>query len=585
MLGARLTLRALSAVLLTLMLAGATLSRPRNSAAQTNQFKFIAPYAIAIGKQDQVYVADPGAQRIYAKNRDSVTVIAGSGEVDRATGTVQGGYKDGAAVGARFNRPLGMAVASDGSILVADSLNHCIRRIKNGSVSTYAGSPSRPTAANGPLAQASFALPIAIAADNRGNYYIADYGVGVRLISSTGKVSTLAIPGLLPDVRAVGVARERDQTTLFVATRDVLIDYDVERNLRYNFGKLNAGDESPIGMPVSFAAMSTHEVLFADPAYRTVRYLYTRPQPTQFQISYAQSLSGSEDEDSSGAGGGSFADARAGAKFQAPTGVGVLSNGRIVVADVSARTVSELPPVERRHPASENIADLRIDPKYYRVLLISNSYAYHNVTYAQSVGAIVESELNARRSSLKLSKSIRVLSVAGAPIDTSGTVEYIDTYLANGNFDLLVWMFNVGHTAREFEYAPNLSRDPSQWEPVIARKLAQAGSTLKKAGTKYLVAYQPSAEDASWLEHNWARDVAAPNSPEDALPFAEQTRSALLLAKVDYVDLFPLVLDYEQTRFRVPLYGTADGHFSHVGNRMMGEAIARAIAERRPWSK
>jgi len=572
-----------SAIPLIIVLAGATFGCPQSSAAQASEFTFVAPYAIAIGQGDRVYVADPGAQRIFEKRGGSVTLVAGSGEVDRATGRVPGGYKDGPAVQARFNQPLGIVTATDGSILVADSLNHCIRKIKNGLVTTYAGSPARPAAANGPLNTASFLLPVAIAADNRGNYYVADFGAGVRLITATGRVSTLAVPGLLPDVRAVGVARERDQTTLFIATRSVLIDYDLERNVRYNFGKMNGGEETPIGMPVSFATLSAHETLFADPASRTVRYLYTQPEPTPFQISDSRSLAGPEDEDPGGFGGGSPADARAGRRFQAPTGIGVLSNGRVVVADVSARTVSELPPVDRRHPASERITDLRIDPKYYRIALISNSVAYHNVPYARSLGAIVESELNARRTSLKLPKAVRVLTVAIAPIDTSGTVDYIDTYLANGNFDLLIWMFNVAHASRELEHRPTLAGAADQWIPAIAQQLTRTGATLKVAGTKFLVAYQPTAEDASWLEHNWARDVAAANSQEDPSAFAAQTRSAIVRSKVDLADLFPAVWDYERSPVRAPLYGTTDGHLSELGNRFIGQAIANAVATRRPW--
>lgn len=54
------------------------------------------------------------------------------------------GYKDGRAHKALFNQPTGMAVDSRGNLFVADSLNHCIRRIApGGQVKTWAGNGTR----------------------------------------------------------------------------------------------------------------------------------------------------------------------------------------------------------------------------------------------------------------------------------------------------------------------------------------------------------------------------------------------------------------------------------------------------------
>lgn len=54
------------------------------------------------------------------------------------------GYKDGRAHKALFNQPTGMAVDTKGNLFVADSLNHCIRRIgPGGHVKTWAGNGTR----------------------------------------------------------------------------------------------------------------------------------------------------------------------------------------------------------------------------------------------------------------------------------------------------------------------------------------------------------------------------------------------------------------------------------------------------------
>lgn len=91
---------------------------------------FLGPRAaVVIDGGRAVVVCDSGHHRIrmlqLGTNADgSMSVqdcaIAGTGRV---------GHKDGVADVAAFNKPCGLAVLSDGSILVADSGNHAIRRI------------------------------------------------------------------------------------------------------------------------------------------------------------------------------------------------------------------------------------------------------------------------------------------------------------------------------------------------------------------------------------------------------------------------------------------------------------------------
>jgi hypothetical protein len=61
-----------------------------------------------------------------------VTTVAGDGF---------SGFNDGPALTARFKTVLDVAVTPDGSIYVADALNHRIRKIAGGMVSTFAGLP------------------------------------------------------------------------------------------------------------------------------------------------------------------------------------------------------------------------------------------------------------------------------------------------------------------------------------------------------------------------------------------------------------------------------------------------------------
>jgi len=76
-----------------------------------------------------LYVAETGANRVLKLDVRSgeLSVLAGNGEAD---------YLDGEAAGAAFAWPLGVEVAEDGTVFIADSGNCAIRMLKDGVVST-----------------------------------------------------------------------------------------------------------------------------------------------------------------------------------------------------------------------------------------------------------------------------------------------------------------------------------------------------------------------------------------------------------------------------------------------------------------
>lgn len=90
-----------------------------------------------------LYVAETGRCRILRVEDGKVEVIAGDGTA-LGDGEYQGAYVDGPADIARFDHPQGVAVDEDGTIYVADTGNHAVRKIANGRVSTLAVSRETP---------------------------------------------------------------------------------------------------------------------------------------------------------------------------------------------------------------------------------------------------------------------------------------------------------------------------------------------------------------------------------------------------------------------------------------------------------
>jgi DNA-binding beta-propeller fold protein YncE len=172
---------------------------PGYQEGQGREARFDGPSALAVDPAGGVYVADSRNHRIrHITPEGKVTTVAGGGPV----GTVRGGYRDGPALEARFWNPSGLALDQRGFLYVADSGNHCLRRLSpDGRVATVAGAPGPPDATglpsggyrDGPAAAARFRSPAGLAFDAAGNLYIADVGNHcLRRLSPQGQVTTVA---------------------------------------------------------------------------------------------------------------------------------------------------------------------------------------------------------------------------------------------------------------------------------------------------------------------------------------------------------------------------------------------------------
>ena len=163
------------------------------------QAKFQLPRGIAVGTDGVAYVADSANQRIRKVATDgTVTTLAGKGTQ---------GFADGAGSAAVFWGPEGVAVAADGTVYVADTLNQRIRKVSaTGVVTTLAGDAPEPdiddTKAAGAYkdgkgAAARFDEPSGIAVAADGVVYVADAANHrIRAIAVDGTVTTLAGSGV-----------------------------------------------------------------------------------------------------------------------------------------------------------------------------------------------------------------------------------------------------------------------------------------------------------------------------------------------------------------------------------------------------
>ena len=107
-----------------------------------------------------------------------------------------------------------------GTVYVADTFNHAIRRITPaGVVTTLAGLAGTPGSADGTGSTARFATPRAIAVDAAGNVYVAELSHTIRKITPGGVVSTLA--GL---ANAVGSADGTGSAARFADPQGVAVD-------------------------------------------------------------------------------------------------------------------------------------------------------------------------------------------------------------------------------------------------------------------------------------------------------------------------------------------------------------------------
>ena len=297
---------------------------------------FQSPSGVAIGPAGEVYVSDSGANEVRRIAPDStVTTLAGGASFFR-------GSADGVGAAARFAAPQGLAIDRDGNLFLADTLNETIRKITPaGVVSTFAGQAGVLGDADGPAADARFTDPTAVAVGADGTVFVADSGNhAVRRIATDGTVTTLAHVGREPlafsGFAGIGVD---PGGTVYVAEAAAGMVYAVapDGSTRTLFAA-HVGDApvdgdaatAVLGGATGIAVDAGGNVFLADTASATVRRL----TPDGALATWAGAL----------AQGGLVDGTGAAARFTVPAALAADAAGTLYVADTGNRLLRKVLP-------------------------------------------------------------------------------------------------------------------------------------------------------------------------------------------------------------------------------------------------
>jgi sugar lactone lactonase YvrE len=284
--------------------------------------------SISLGNLDVAY--DGTAKPVSVTVGPAVTTLAGM--------MLTEGSADGTGAAARFRYPYGVAVDGTGTVYVADTLNHTVRKITSGGVvTTLAGLAGSSGFADGTGSAARFYRPEGIAVESNGNLYVADtYNSAIRKISPVGAVTTVAGPSAgIGSPRGVAVD---DSGNLYASDEaNVIRKITPSGTMTTLAGTPNvpgsadgSGGAAQFYGPRGVAVDSTGNVYVADSANATVRKI----TPAGVVTTVAGTARNFGTADGTGSA----------ARFGNPAGIGVDSSGNIYVGDVNGGGIRKITP-------------------------------------------------------------------------------------------------------------------------------------------------------------------------------------------------------------------------------------------------
>jgi trimeric autotransporter adhesin len=182
-----------------------------------SEIDFASPIGIAIDLNGDLLIVD--------RTNDLLVRIDSDGILTRLAGTGDGGFtEDGVATESKLNRPEDVAVDQHGTIYIADTGNHRIRKLTaDGNLVTVAGSEAGEGGDGSAATEAKLNFPRSLTVDGSGRIFVSDErNDRVRVISADGIMLTVAGNG----TRGYGGDGLDSSQALLSAPRGLAIDTD-----------------------------------------------------------------------------------------------------------------------------------------------------------------------------------------------------------------------------------------------------------------------------------------------------------------------------------------------------------------------
>ncbi|WP_224746301.1 T9SS type B sorting domain-containing protein [Mucilaginibacter glaciei] len=319
--------------------AGSTTAGPANGIGAAAGFN--RPTGLARDAAGNLYVADAGNNQIRKITPGGlVTTFAGSGAV---------GSADGLGILASFSEPTGLCIDKQGNLYVTDKNSHIIRKITPaGFVTTIAGKAGVTGQTNAQGEAARFNNPLAIAVDDAGFLYVADYANNmIRGIAPDGTVRTIAGStnagnGVVSDADKQGtaatfrvpsaIAVTPDGKKIYVGESSYIRTIDVDGNVVSVVGSFFAGNYdgtyrgARVNQPIGLTIDAANTIFIGDAGNNLIRRFDAQGQVTTlagFTPGYADGIG-------------------AAARFNGAAGVAISPNGDLYVADPGNNTIRKV---------------------------------------------------------------------------------------------------------------------------------------------------------------------------------------------------------------------------------------------------
>ncbi len=545
------------------------------------------PVGVAYSPNGTLYVADAGAQRIREVKPDgSVLTLAGSGPVNEFGTYVVGGYVDGPALQARFNRPEGIVLNRSGDIFVADRLNHCIRRIHDGVVTTFAGGPT-PGHSDGLGAAAAFNDPKSLAIDADDNLYVADVAVGLRKVTPGAEVSTLPVP-LSADKGIVAVSVRGSGSNLEIAYIDSDALHYLRRSESHALGFRDPVTPFNEGQTLGFAGQvaieGTNAVIVSD--LRTNSVAHVQFNEGAFWPASTKRVIVAGRRPGSLAVGGFAEGNSATAEVDSPTGLAVSPSGFVALADSGNRRIRIIRDINTRIYVHPDFHDLTYRDGEYRIALVGDSYLFSDVMWPDTIAGVLESGLNRDSATVRLSRHAHVefTSISGGTITSMS--ELVENYFDGGKANLVVLFVDQFSLDHDFDNNPALATNGA-WRTEIPKTLREVGEALNESDTKFIVVVIPQGQSLAPFERldffEQQALTGALNYPEAAAKQLELDRVIASAGNRTFSLFSPMLESLLQTTPPI-LFNSDDHHMTVDGTVFAGNQLLRELEGWHPWA-